>query len=94
MANKGVELLEIGRVLGHNRLSSTARYSHHSPARLVATALVAAQAWDLLPEPAATGSDSGSQNDFPFFQRLQMNAFLEIDDREVWTAREGQPAME
>jgi integrase len=54
LANAGVELFEIGRVLGHSSLSSTLRYSHHTPARLVATASTAARAWDLLPAPDPT----------------------------------------
>jgi integrase len=53
LANAGVELFEIGRVLGHSQLSTTTRYAHHAPERLVATATVAAMAWDLLPEPVA-----------------------------------------
>jgi integrase len=53
LANAGVELFEIGRVLGHCQLSTTTRYAHHAPERLVATATAAARAWDLLPEPAA-----------------------------------------
>jgi integrase len=53
LANKGVGLFEIGRLLGHANLASTSRYAHHSPARLAATASVAAEAWDLLPAPVA-----------------------------------------
>jgi integrase len=53
LANAGVELFEIGRVLGHSQLSTTTRYAHHAPERLVATATAAARAWDLPPEPAA-----------------------------------------
>ena len=47
LANAGVPLFEIGRVLGHTQLSTTARYAHHAPERLVATASTAALAWDL-----------------------------------------------
>jgi integrase len=53
LANAGVELFEIGRVLGHSQLSTTTRYAHHAPERLVATATAAARAWNLLDEPAA-----------------------------------------
>lgn len=53
LANAGVPLFEIGRVLGHSQLSTTTRYAHHAPERLVATASAAARAWDLLPEPDA-----------------------------------------
>ena len=49
LANAGVGLFEIGTVLGHSQLSTTARYSHHAPQRLVETASTAARAWDLLP---------------------------------------------
>ncbi len=51
LANAGTPLSEIGAVLGHSQLSTTARYAHHSPDRLVATATAAAGAWDLLPAP-------------------------------------------
>jgi integrase len=44
LANAGVPLFEIGRVLGHAQLSTTTRYAHHAPERLVATA---ALAWHL-----------------------------------------------
>jgi len=47
LANAGIPLFEIGRVLGHSQLSTTQRYSHHAPERLVATASTAALAWDL-----------------------------------------------
>ena len=49
LANAGVPLFEIGTVLGHRQLSTTTRYAHHSPQRLVATADTAARAWNLLP---------------------------------------------
>jgi integrase len=47
LANSGVALFEIGRVLGHSQLSTTTRYAHHAPERLVATAATATLAWDL-----------------------------------------------
>ncbi len=49
LANIGTPLSEIGAVLGHRQLSTTTRYAHLSPDRLVATATAAARAWDLLP---------------------------------------------
>jgi len=52
LANSGIPLNEIGVVLGHQTLSTTARYVHHAPQRMVATATVAAEAWNLLPSPA------------------------------------------
>jgi integrase len=53
LANAGVPLFEIGRVLGHSQLSTTTRYAHHAPERLVATASEAVRAWDLLSESSA-----------------------------------------
>ncbi len=53
LANSAVPLNEIGVILGHSQLSTTARYAHHAPQRLVETATVAARAWDLLPPPDA-----------------------------------------
>ena len=47
LANSGIPLFEIGRVLGHAQLATTTRYAHHAPERLVATAATAALAWDL-----------------------------------------------
>ena len=47
LANAGTPLSEIGVILGHRDLATTARYAHHAPQRLVATAAVAAKAWDL-----------------------------------------------
>jgi len=57
LANSGVPLNEIGRVLGHSQLSTTLRYAHHAPQRLIDTATVAARAWNLLPEPEAAQAD-------------------------------------
>jgi integrase len=51
LANAGIPLFEIGTVLGHTQLSTTTRYAHHAPERLVATAATAARAWNLLPAP-------------------------------------------
>ena len=47
LANAGTPLYEIGAVLGHSQLSTTTRYAHHSPQRMIATATAAARAWDL-----------------------------------------------
>lgn len=49
LANNGVPLNEIGILLGHSQLSTTARYAHHAPQRLVETAAVAERAWNLSP---------------------------------------------
>jgi integrase len=49
LANAGTPLNEIGVILGHSQLSTTQRYAHHAPERLVSTASVAARAWNLLP---------------------------------------------
>jgi integrase len=54
LANAGTPLNEIGTVLGHTQLSTTTRYAHHSPQRLIDTATTASRAWNLLPEPKAT----------------------------------------
>ena len=51
LANAGTPLNEIGTVLGHSQLSTSARYAHHSPQRLIATATTASTVWNLLPEP-------------------------------------------
>jgi integrase len=51
LANAGTPLNEIGTVLGHTQLSTTTRYAHHSPQRLIDTATTASRAWNLLPEP-------------------------------------------
>ena len=37
-------------MLGHSQLSTTTRYAHHSPQRLIDTATTALRAWNLLPE--------------------------------------------
>ena len=55
LANAGTPLNEIGTVLGHTQLSTTTRYAHHSPQRLIATATTASKAWNLLPEPEEHG---------------------------------------
>jgi integrase len=57
LANAGTPLYEIGTVLGHSQLSTTTRYAHHAPQRLIATASAAILAWDLLPAPAAVEAD-------------------------------------
>lgn len=49
LANQGIPLFEIGAALGHQQLSTTTRYAHHAPERLIATATTAASAWDLNP---------------------------------------------
>ncbi len=59
LANAGTPLYEIGTVLGHSQLSTTTRYAHHAPQRLVETAATAARAWNLLPEP--DGTDDGDK---------------------------------
>jgi len=56
LANAGTPLNEIGTVLGHSQLSTTQRYAHHSPQRLIATATTASRAWNLLPEPEKSGA--------------------------------------
>ncbi|EKM99390.1 MULTISPECIES: site-specific integrase [unclassified Acidocella] len=50
LANSGTPLNEIGTVLGHSQLSTTQRYAHHAPQRLIDTATTALRAWNLLPE--------------------------------------------
>src|SRR5665647_237536 len=50
LANAGTPLYEIGAVLGHSQLSTTTRYAHHSPKRMIETATAAARTWNLLPE--------------------------------------------
>ncbi len=46
-------------MLGHTQLSTTTRYAHHSPQRLIATAATATRAWNLLAEPR--GIDAGEK---------------------------------
>jgi site-specific recombinase XerD len=58
LANAGTPLYEIGTVLGHLQLSTTTRYAHHAPQRLVETASTAARAWDLLPDPVDGDANS------------------------------------
>lgn len=58
LANAGTPLNEIGTVLGHSQLSTTQRYAHHSPQRLIATATTASRAWNLLPEPKAVEAEA------------------------------------
>lgn len=58
LANAGTPLNEIGTVLGHTQLSTTQRYAHHSPQRLIATATTASRAWNLLPEPSAVDAEA------------------------------------
>jgi len=53
-ANAGTPLNEIGTVLGHSQLSTTQRYAHHAPQRLIDTATTALRAWNLLPEAKNT----------------------------------------
>ena len=48
LANLGTPLNEIGVLLGHSQMSTTQRYAHHAPQRLVATAATATRAWGLL----------------------------------------------
>lgn len=55
LANAGVPINEIGAILGHRQLSTTTRYAHHAPQRLIQTASLAAKAWNLL--PADAGAD-------------------------------------
>jgi site-specific recombinase XerD len=55
LANSGTPLYEIGALLGHRQLSTTTRYAHHSPQRMVETATAAARASNLLPAPKAGG---------------------------------------
>jgi site-specific recombinase XerD len=51
LAYAGTALYEIGAVLGHRQLSTTTRYAHHSPQRMVETTTAAARAGNLLPAP-------------------------------------------
>jgi len=62
LANAGTPLYEIGTVLGHSQLSTTTRYAHHAPQRLVQTAATAARAWNLLAEPDSDEAEDGNGN--------------------------------
>jgi integrase len=62
LANAGTPLNEIGTVLGHTQLSTTQRYAHHSPQRLIDTATTALRAWNLLAAPAPTAGEAEKQN--------------------------------
>lgn len=50
---QGIPLNEVAVILGHAQLSTTARYAHFAPARLIGTATVAATAWGLSALPGA-----------------------------------------
>ncbi|MFG0251290.1 MAG: tyrosine-type recombinase/integrase [Phycisphaerales bacterium JB038] len=55
LVNRGVPLHEVAVILGHSQLSTTQRYAHHAPDRLIKTAGIAAEAWNLAtPAPATT----------------------------------------
>ncbi len=55
LVNCGVPLHEVAVILGHSQLSTTQRYAHHAPDRLIKTAAIAAEAWNLAaPVPATT----------------------------------------
>ena len=58
LANAGTPLNEIGVVLGHSQLSTTQRYAHHAPQRLIDTASTASRVWNLLPEPKAAEAEA------------------------------------
>jgi integrase len=62
LANSGVPINEIGTVLGHSQLSTTARYAHHAPQRLIDTATVASRAWNLLAAQAPAATEAETQN--------------------------------
>jgi integrase len=51
LANAGTPLYQIGAVLDHRQLSTTTRYAHHSPQRMIETVTVAEGTWNLLPAP-------------------------------------------
>jgi integrase len=57
LANSGIPLNEIGTLLGHSQLSTTQRYAHHAPQRLIATAGIAAKAWNLLAPPDQSAAE-------------------------------------
>lgn len=58
LANLGTPLNEIGVLLGHTQISTTQRYAHHAPQRLIDTATTASRAWNLLPEPEAIEAEA------------------------------------
>ena len=58
LANVGTPLSEIAVLLGHRQVSTTQRYAHHAPQRLVATAATATDAWGLS-VPGKTGMGGG-----------------------------------
>ena len=51
LANLGTPLNEIGVLLGHTQISTTQRYAHHAPQRLLATAAAATLAGAWMPPP-------------------------------------------
>ncbi|MGC2857562.1 tyrosine-type recombinase/integrase [Novispirillum sp. DQ9] len=52
LVNRGIPLHEVGVLLGHSQLSTTARYAHHAPDRLIRTASIAAEVWEVsAPQP-------------------------------------------
>ena len=57
LANLGTPLNEIGVLLGHSQLSTTQRYAHHAPQRLVQTSSAAVAAWGL-PAPNQAAGDA------------------------------------
>ncbi len=61
LANAGTPLNEIGTVLSHTQLSTTTRYAHHSPQRLIAMATAASTAWNLLPGPPGRQVEQGEE---------------------------------
>ena len=62
LANSGVPINEIGTVLGHSQLSTTQRYAHHAPQRLIDTATTALRAWNLLAAPTPAAGEAETQN--------------------------------
>lgn len=65
LANAGTPLNEIGIVLGHRELATTARYAHHAPQRLLHTAATAERAWQLLPGPDGGGREEVEEDATP-----------------------------
>ncbi len=51
LVNRGIPLHEVGVLLGHSQLSTTARYAHHAPDRLIRTASIAAEVWEVSSAP-------------------------------------------